>query len=517
MTQRAPLLILALAIGCGEDPPPASGTTTGAEPGSTTAATTVVVPGTSTGDVADDSTSGGESSGGSTTTGADPCAESPEPGRPANWNRYGLDNDNSRFNALESQITAANVHCLQSRWSLDDLVGVTSTPAVVDDVVYFGEWDGEVHALEAADGSVVWTANVGAQVNDSPLVEEARVYVGDAEGFVHALDRGTGEIQWSVELDAHTAAGIYSSPVLADGVLVIGVSSVELATALDDYTFRGSIVGLNPDTGEELWRFYTADNTPSSGAGASIWSSAAVDEARGWIYIGSGNAYEEPAGPLSDSVIALEAATGELQWSTQFTADDVFTIFGPAANGADSDVGAAPNLFTTRDMRDLVGVGDKAGYYRALDRDTGDIVWMNEVGPGSPLGGIMTSAAVADGVIYVSSNEWAALYDFGNTANSAMTVAISADDGVTLWETPNDAPIFGALTVAGGVVYHGTVTGDLVALDTVDGAELWRTEPGHGLGGGFSVVNGMVFAGHGFWFLIEPANPFGGFVAYGLP
>lgn len=46
---------------------------------------------------------------------------------------------------------------------------------------------------------------------------------------------------------------------------------------------------------------------------------------------------------------------------------------------------------------------------------------------------------------------------------------------------------------------------------------LLAIDAGHDLGGGVSVVNGQVFLGHGFWFLIEPANPFGGFVAYGLP
>ena len=514
-----PLLVcVALAsTACKGDDPPAqesSGgtTTTGTPPGATT--TTGAPATTSSTGGADDESSGDESS---SDTGEDPCAVQPEPGRPVNWSRYGRDDANSRYNPDETVITATNVHCLQEVWSLDELAGVTSTPAVVDDVVYFGEWDGDVHARAAADGAEIWVTSLGNQVNDSPLVTDDRVFVGDNEGFVHALDRSTGEVQWSVELDAHPAVGIYSSPVIVDGMLVIGVSSVELATAMDDYTFRGSVVGLDPTTGEEQWRLYTSENDETSGAGVSVWSSAAVDLERGWVYIGTGNAYEEPAGPLSDSLLAIDASSGELQWSVQFTEDDVFTIFGPGASGIDADVGAAPNLFTTRTGRDLVGVGDKGGYYRALDRDTGDIVWMAQVGPGTPLGGIMTTAAVADGVIYLGNNTWNVLYEFGNSENSGVSVALSIEDGSVLWETPTESPIFGAMTVAGGVVYHGLVRGDLLALDASDGTELWRTEPGQDLGGGFSVVNGRLYVGHGFWFLIEPANPFGGFVAYGLP
>ncbi len=42
--------------------------------------------------------------------------------------------------------------------------------------------------------------------------------------------------------------------------------------------------------------------------------------------------------------------------------------------GKDADVGASPNLWTSNG-RDLVGAGDKAGVYHALDRDTGQVVW----------------------------------------------------------------------------------------------------------------------------------------------
>lgn len=510
------VVMFALAAACSDDgPPPApDAATDGTSTGPGTVPDLPVDP-TLGGSSGADGDSGTDTTGAE--TGEDPCAATVEPGRLVNWSQYGLDAANSRSNPDETVITAANVHCLEPIWRRDDLAGVTSTAAVVGDLVVFGEWDGDVHVAGAGDGRQVWTTNVGAPVNDSPLVDRNHVYVGDADGSVHALDLSDGTSVWSVELDAHPDAGIYSSPVIVDGMLIIGVSSVELASVHDDYTFRGSVVGLDAATGEEQWRLYTTDNSSSAGAGVSVWSSAAVDNERGWIYIGSGNTYEEPASPLADSVLAIEAATGALQWSTQFTTDDVFTIFGPAAGGDDADVGAAPNLFTTRAGRDLVGVGDKAGFYRALDRDTGAILWINEVGPGDALGGIMTTAAVADGVIYVSNNEWPVLYEFGNNLNTGKTVAISIEGGATLWEAVSDAPIFGALTVAGGVVYHGTVRGDVVALDAQDGSELWRTEPGQGIGGGFSVANGRLYVGHGFWFLVEPANPFGGFVAYGLP
>src|SRR5690606_6477569 len=225
-------------------------------------------------------------------------------------------------------------------------------------------------------GAAVWTTTVtagigpfGAMVDDSPLLFESKVFIGDGAGRLHALDLHTGAVLWTAVLDTHDNARIFSSPVVAGGRVVVGVGSYELAFEKPSYTFTGSVVALDPDTGAVDWRFFTTNDDATSGAGASVWSTAAVDEGRGLLYIGVGQAYDEPAGPYTDSLIALRTDTGELAWHRQFTADDVYRIFRTPPNGPDADVGAAPNLFTI-DGRDVVGVGDKAGVYSVLDRTT---------------------------------------------------------------------------------------------------------------------------------------------------
>ena len=69
---------------------------------------------------------------------------------------------------------------------------------------------------------------------------------------------------------------------------------------------------------------------------------------------------------MTDSLLALELATGDVVWHRQFTAGDVFTFWN--MDGPDADIGAAPNLFRIGE-RDVVGVGDKAGHYVVFDRD----------------------------------------------------------------------------------------------------------------------------------------------------
>ena len=434
------------------------------------------------------------------------------------WPVFNHDHDNSRNNIAETQLSPDNVAQLAPRWRFDGLSAVTSTPAVVDGVVYFGDWSGVFHALRTSDGMELWNRKLGQRITPSPLVAGDRVYTSESNGTLFALNRATGETIWTATLDTQPRVSIDSSPALAGHVIVIGISSYETAVSLPDYTFRGSIVGLDVDTGRELWRVYTTQNDATSGAGVSVWSSAAIDDARQLIFIGTGQTYEQPASPRGDSLIAIHSETGEVAWVHQFTKDDVFTI--PAGGpGPDADVGASPNLFSIGD-RDVVGVGDKGGVYHVLDRDSGDTVWEASLTRGSPLGGIMVTAAVSDGVIYVNSNQWKA-FGFVRTGmhsplDTSTTFALDARDGMVLWQTPMPAPMFGALSVANGVVYHGTIDGTVHALSTQDGTELWHDKPGGDIGSGFSVVDGTLYVGRGVWFFTQPPMPNGGLVAYAV-
>jgi polyvinyl alcohol dehydrogenase (cytochrome) len=435
------------------------------------------------------------------------------------WPSFNHDHENSRANTAETTLSPDTVSGLVPRWRVEGLSGVTSTPAVVDGVVYFGDWSGVFHAMRTSDGTEIWHQKVGSAIRPSPLVAGDRVYIPESNGTLHALNRDTGDIVWSAALDTQPLISIDSSPVLAGDTIVIGIASFEQAINKTDYSFRGSIVGLHAETGAERWRVYTTENDATSGAGVSVWSSAAIDDARRLVFIGTGQTYEPPASPRGDSLIAIHYDTGAVAWVHQFTEGDVFTIShnGP---GPDADVGAAPNLFSIG-SRDVVGVGQKNGMYHVLDRETGETVWEVPLTRGSPLGGVMVTAAVSDGVIYVNSNKWVA-FGFVTTGmhsplDTSSTFALDARDGTMRWEAPMPAPMFGALTFANGVVYHGTIDGTVHALSAKDGTELWSDKPGGDIASGFSLTDSTLYVGRGFWFFTPPATPNGGLVAYALP
>jgi polyvinyl alcohol dehydrogenase (cytochrome) len=212
--------------------------------------------------------------------------------------------------------------------------------------------------------------------------------------------------------------------------------------------------------------------------------------------------------------LAIDYRSGSLRWKRQFTKGDVYTILQRPPQGPDADIGAAPNLFRIGD-RDVVGVGDKAGVYAVLDRDTGRTVWAHRFPTGSHLGGIMTTAAYHQGTLYFASNRWKNLDKFHDPGNTSTTYALDARTGFVRWQRHMPSAVFGAMTYANGVLFQPTVTGTVYALDASTGAKLWSTRPGADLGAGVSVSDGRVFVPFGFTFFTATEGTDGGLVAYG--
>jgi polyvinyl alcohol dehydrogenase (cytochrome) len=233
-----------------------------------------------------------------------------------------------------------------------------------------------------------------------------------------------------------------------------------------------------------------------------VWSSPAVDLERGHVYIGTGQAYARPAPPRSDALLALDLRTGEEVWSRQFTADDAWTLNDQS--GQDADVGAPPNLFVA-DGVDAVGVGDKAGVYHAVDRETGEVLWEAPLTEGGLQGGVMASAAVADGHVYVASND---------ASRDAQLVALDVDDGAEAWRADVGAHVTGPVTWSEGALLLADDDGRIGAHDAADGRRIWSHDVAAPAAAGVTVVDGTVLTGFGWWLASAPEDPQGGLVAF---
>ena len=437
-----------------------------------------------------------------------PCGRQRDCG--SSWTAYGHDLANSNTNPDETLLRSDNASGLKEKWRVRFGDGATSTPVVFDRTVYFGSWDGNVFAADANTGEIRWQSHVTSMmVRSTPLVTQDRVFAAAGHHLV-ALDRTTGDVLWKRRLETNPSALIESSPKLVDGLLIIGVSSVEISL-VKDYTFIGAVVAIDADSGNEVWRVETTGDRGGpcvGGAGAAVWSSTAIDETLGLAFIGTGQGYEEPASTCSCSLLAIryarEYAGERIAWVAQFTKDDVFAAWPPtlALFGKDADVGASPNLFEAA-SRPLVGVGDKAGSYRAFDRSTGEMIWRADldVGANAQIGGVLTTAAVDGDTIYVASNHWQVgsfVFDSTHDPSDVSTLyALDTATGKARWTVPLTAPMVGAFSIANGLLYHPIINHQLFARDLDTGEEVWSTRLDGNMGSGASIVDGRVYVSSG--------------------
>src|SRR5438445_8205416 len=245
------------------------------------------------------------------------------------WPMYGRDLKHSFTNA-DSLINPSNVTLLAPAWDFTTGDAVSASPAVVDGVVYVGSWDGFFYALDAASGALKWSFQVDCQstvqpipaqcpggpsappdraetdgglITSSAAVVDGRVYFAGGK-TVYCLNAADGSLVWkkvicanpeapNCESDAADPTRIFSWPAVSKRRVYIG------HTTDGTNGYRGSIVELNARTGKLRRRFEVdpmldAGGNPVRGPGqnrgcGSVWSSAAVDEAKRLVFFGTGD------------------------------------------------------------------------------------------------------------------------------------------------------------------------------------------------------------------------------------
>jgi polyvinyl alcohol dehydrogenase (cytochrome) len=365
----------------------------------------------------------------------------------------------------------AGVPTLVPRWRFDAHDGdFTGTPVVSGGRVFVGSngpsgptsTQSLVRALDASTGRLLWQTKVGGPVNGSVAVAGDRVFVPAArvgQPFVAALSAATGMPLWQSTVDTQSGSDLYSSPVVANGVVYQGVGALfgELHDAKP--TVRGGLVALDANTGRVRWHTFTV---PPGDTGGGIWSTPAVDLAAGELYVGTGNAYQPPAAPTTDSMLKVRASDGAVLAHFQATPNDVWNATTRPL-GVDFDFGASANLITAPDGTKVVGQGQKSGVYWALRRSDMKPLWSQRLGPGSTVGGIVGSTAYDGTRIY------------GPMTAPGYVWAVSAGIGNPAWLSPVGDPVhWSPLSVGNGVAYSADSAGFLDAWDTGTGVPLAR-------------------------------------------
>src|SRR3954447_8871811 len=261
------------------------------------------------------------------------------PAAEAAWPVYGHDLANTRSAGTEGP-SAAQVASLQPAWTFSSTHGdFTGTPVVAGGVLVAGTNKGTVFALDAASGKVLWSRDLGDPVNGTAAIDldapgGPAVFVPVAREDSPQLFRLSlrdGSVRWRTALSRQPAAthpSVYGSPTVWQRTVYIRTSGPNG----DDSTARGSVVALNESTGAVRWLTYTV---PPGHDGGPVWSTPAIDSDTARLYVGTGNAYHEPAADTTDAILALDARNGQIAGHFQALPDDTFAADNPAGPDAD--------------------------------------------------------------------------------------------------------------------------------------------------------------------------------------
>ena len=235
--------------------------------------------------------------------------------------------------------------CCRRQWTaqMPGRSVLESTPLVVDGTMYTSGQPGQVFAIDAKSGLVIWRYERQQKVvnpyqtnpyNRGVAIMGDRLFLGTLDAAVVALDARTGRELWETQV-ADTMKGytITLAPLAIQGKVIVGVSGGE-------FGIRGFIDAYDAATGKRLWRFYTipgpgeVGNSTWSGdswkhGGGPAWLTGSYDPELNLLYWGVGNPGPDynGAGREGDdlytcSVVALDPDTGKLKWYYQFTPGD---------------------------------------------------------------------------------------------------------------------------------------------------------------------------------------------------
>jgi alcohol dehydrogenase (cytochrome c) len=310
---------------------------------------------------------------------------------PQNWLMNHHDFAAQRFSPLAT-INKSNVKSMKLLFSV--AVGGTAgnealeaTPLVDDGFMYISDHWGAVYKIDVRSGTqgrIVWKMDPGQEKLDRnrgvALWGNLVISVTSYDGRVIATDKETGQVVWDKNLRDQPDLELTAAPLALKDSIIIGASG-------GDRGLRDWIAALDPKTGELKWKSYSipAPGEPGSETwkdktnawqtgGGAFYVTGSYDPGTDITYWGSGNpvpGYDSANRPgdnlYSNSLLAIDSATGKFKWHFQYTPND----------NRDYDETGTHILIDTKiagEDRKIVSHAGRNGYNYVFDRGNGQFI-----------------------------------------------------------------------------------------------------------------------------------------------
>lgn len=320
------------------------------------------------------------------------------------WEAFGGGPENLHYSALK-QVDTKNVGRLQVAWTFDSGDAFPGSdmqcnPIVVNGVLYATTPKLRLVALDAASGKQIWSFDGlnGRRPNHAIRGlthwtdgKQSRILFS-LEYELLSIDAKTGKLdpafgkQGKVDLRAafdrpldQITISVPTPGAIYRDLIILGSSVPE-----GHPSTPGDIRAYEVRTGKLRWTFHTIphpgefgyDTWPAeawkNSGGSNNWAGLVVDQKRGLVFVPTGSAAFDFYGAdrhgdnlFSNSILCLNANTGERKWHFQSIRHDVW----------DLDFPCAPLLVTVRRngrLIDAVAQAGKDGYVYVLNRETGE-------------------------------------------------------------------------------------------------------------------------------------------------
>ena len=329
--------------------------------------------------------------------------------------------DNSNYTGLLEALKSTGQNSRTARARIPD--GFKATPLMVGGRLYIRTNFSGVAAIDPATGETLWTHDPGTAAWGRPGIfgfatrglgywsdgQDERILLCTGDSYLVALDTESGEPVMSfgdngrVDLTQGSRRPLIrelvncsAPPAIVGDVAIVGN---QIADGPPGRTARsggprwkenwpvGDVRGYDVRTGKRLWTFHTVPQDGEFGndtwegdswkwmGNTNVWSMMSGDEGLGYVYLPVTSPTFNFAGDFrpgdnlfSNSIVCLNAKTGERVWHFQTIRHDIW----------DWDLPAAPTLIDiVVDGRAVPALAQvtKTGFVFVLDRRTGEPVW----------------------------------------------------------------------------------------------------------------------------------------------